>query len=326
MKEKLLRCRRALCVLLAVLLPVLPLSGCGGDSDAAPKPEIEVNPGGSRTEYPYMARTASATWYFAADDIALLGEDAFYEGLYAILENQEQDFADARQALKGYITAEIPPVDIYTYFSSTDEITELTDALYQDQDNYIVLMVGWDHAGTALLHEYVHYLTQHCTDKPAAKGFYAEAIAEYVSKLVCKNRMARRMNLSLTDAELALLRSKGAWDETEDCIDLQKAYYGQAQFSAQGGDVGTGIYTVTNTTEPRTEEMYRNPTVRTVSHMEAACILAYLIETCSMDTVMASLSTDPEDFETVYGEPFSDVYWKWAAWNAEKCRELGIAG
>ena len=95
MKEKLLRCRRALCVLLAVLLPVLPLSGCGGDSDAAPKPEIEVNPGGSRTEYPYMARTASATWYFAADDIALLGEDAFYEGLYQILENQEQDFADA---------------------------------------------------------------------------------------------------------------------------------------------------------------------------------------------------------------------------------------
>ena len=236
----------------------------------------------------------------------------------------ELDFADARAALKSYIPEEIPAIDIYTDFSSKDKITELTNAYYEPRDNYIKLFFGWEDAGAALLHEYVHYLTQHCTVQAATYGFYAEAIAEYISKLACKNRMARHVNMAFSEEELALLKSHNAWDEEEDCIDLVKTYYGQAEFFAQGGYVGMEIYTVTNTTDPRTAEMYKNPTVRTVSHFEAACMLAYLIETCSMDTVMTSLSTDPEAFETVYGESFSEIYWKWAAWNTRKCAELGI--
>ena len=271
-----------------------------------------------------MVRTPSATWYLAAADIALLGEDAFYDGLYGILEDAELDFADARAELKGYIPEEIPPIDIYTDFCENGEITKLTDAYYHDQENYIKLLIGWRDAGKALLHEYVHYLTKHCTEQPATYGFYAEGIAEYVSKLVCKNRMARRVNMSFSEDELALLKAHGAWDEAEDCIDLVKTYYGQAEFFAQGGGVGIAVYTVTNTMEPRTEEMQQNLTVKTVSHFEAACIMAYLVDTCSMDTVMKSLSTDPEEIEAVYGEPFSEIYRKWALWNTEKCAELGL--
>ena len=316
-------CKRAVCSLLALLLLSSLLSACGG-AEPSSRPVIEENRGDNKTAYPRVVHTSSATWYFAADDIALLGEDAFYESFYALLELQEQDFADARAALKGYIPDEIPAIDIYTAFSSKDEITELTDAYYDQRNNYIKLYFGWENAGTALLHEYVHYLTQHCTEKPASFGFYAEGIAEYISKLVCKNRMARRVNLAASEEELANLKAHGAWDETENCIDLVKTYYGQAEFYAQGGGVGSNIYTVVNTTDPRTEDMWKYPTAETVSHMEAACMMAYLIETYSLDTVMKSLPTDPKFFPTVYGESFTDLYWKWAAWNTEKCAELGI--
>ena len=344
MKKKSIHPKGAVCVLLALLL-LFPaaLAACGRSSDAssseaasgsaagsasAPdgKPVIEKNQSDSKDGYPYVVHTPSATWYFAADDIVLLGKDAFYEGFYALLELQEQDFADARAALKDYLPQEVPPVDIYTYFRANGKITELTDALYQDQDNYIVLFVGWENAGSALLHEYVHYLTEHCMDRPATHGFYAEGIAEYVSKLVCKNRMARRVNLAQSEDQVALMKSHGAWDEAEDCLDLQKAYFGQAEFIAQGGVIGTEVYTVQNTTELRTAELQQNPTVDNMTHFEAACILAYLIETDSMDKVMQSLRTDPEQMEAVFGRTFPEIYRSWAVWNTTKCAELGMQG
>lgn len=323
MKKPSLCFMRTVCILLALLLLSALLSACG-PSVSSSRPETEKNQGDNKLDYPYLVHTASSTWYLAAADLELLGEDAYYAGLYEILENLELDFADAREALKGYIPEEIPPIDIYTDFCEKGAITELTDAYYHNEDNNIKLLIGWRDAGKALLHEYVHYLTQHCTEQPATFGFYAEGIAEYISKLVCKNRMARRVNMVFSEEELLLLKAHGAWDEAEDCIDLVKTYYGQAEFFAQGRGVGIEVYTVTNTTEPRTEEMQQNLTVNTVSHFEAACILAYLVETDSMDTVMKSLSTDPEEIETIYGVPFSEIYRNWAVWNAKKCAELGI--
>ena len=64
--------------------------------------------------YPYLVKTESATWYLAKVDIELVGEDVFYEELFALLDDAEADFADARDALKGYVFEEIPPVEIYT--------------------------------------------------------------------------------------------------------------------------------------------------------------------------------------------------------------------
>ena len=102
--------------------------------------------------------------YFTASS-TLLGEDAFYKGLYAILENQEQDFADAREALKGYIDAEIPPIEIRTDFCGKAGVAEsIGGAYYHEQRNFIKLFGGWDVANFTLLHEYVHYLTLHCTE------------------------------------------------------------------------------------------------------------------------------------------------------------------
>ena len=76
--------------------------------------------------------------------------------------------------------------------------------------------------------------------------------------------------------------------------------------------------------EVRTEQIQKNPSVRHVSHFEAACILAYLFDTHPKDEVMKNISTAPDDFETVWGSSFADVYAAWTEWNTEKCAELGV--
>lgn len=143
---------RTLCLLLALLMLSTALAACGSPS----KPKIEENKGENAASYPYMVHTKSATWYLAADDIALLGEDAFYEGLYATLEDAEADMQDAREALKGYIPDEIAAIDIYTDFCGKAGIAATASAYYNGSRNFIKLFNGWEIARISLLHEYVH--------------------------------------------------------------------------------------------------------------------------------------------------------------------------
>ena len=311
--------RRALCLLLALLMLSVLLAACGSPS----KPKIEENKGENAGTYPYVVHTKSANWYLAADDIALLGEDAFYEGLYAILENQEQDFADAREALKGFIDAEIPPIEIHTDFCNKAVISGIAGAYYHPQRNFIKVFDSWEMAETTLLHEYVHYLTIHCTQQPATIGFYAEGVANFISAIVCKNRMARSVNFGRSEQELAIFKAGGAWDESESCLDLPKYFFGTAQVFAMGGMNGMEYYSVSDIMESRTEPP-AEPLIWHVSHAEAASIMTWLVETYGRDTVLQNLSTPPEDFEAVYGLPFTEVYQKWMAWNTQKCAELGL--
>ena len=306
-----------------VMLAALSVS-CGKRASDG-KPKTEANTGSDKAEYPFLVHTESATWHLAAADIALLGEDAFYEGLYAILEDQDKDFADAREALKDYIPEDVPVIDIYTAFSETADDTGFIDAVYDRESNVIKLYTGWHAVSTTLLHEYVHYLTMHCMQRPASLGFYAEGVAEYVSCIACKNRMTRRVYTDLPEEETAEARSHGVWDEAENCLDVKKYYFSYASAMAAGETIGQEYFAVTDFFEMRTEEVQQNPTIWNVSHIEAACIFAYLIETYSMETVMTALSTDPDNFSYVFGKPFSRTYRDWVKWNAEKCAELGLS-
>ena len=58
---------RALCCALALLMLSATLAACGSPS----KPKIEENKGELAATYPFVVHTKSATWYLAADDIAL---------------------------------------------------------------------------------------------------------------------------------------------------------------------------------------------------------------------------------------------------------------
>lgn len=311
---------RTIATVLVLLLLATMFAGCKQSSE----PKIEENTGDNRATYPYVVHTASATWYLAADDIALLGEDAFYMGLWQILKDQEADFADARKALKGYIPDAIPVVDIYTDFTGRATISEMAGAYYNPRSNFIKVFSGWEMAECTLLHEYVHYLTIHCAEQPTTLGFYAEGVAEYIAMIVCKNRMARSVNYCFSAEEIAQCKAHNAWDTAEDCIDLMKSYFSLADYYAQGVFVGFEYYSVSDVMELRTEQVQQNPTVYNVSHIEAACIMAYLVETFSRDTVFQNWGMEPDDIETVYGEPFSSLYQKWSAWNHERCAALGM--
>ena len=164
-----------------LLLLSMLLALCAGSpaaADARNQYKVEENTAENKVPYPYVVRTESAVWYLAAEDITLLGKGTFYRGLYEILEYQDRDFADARDALSGFIRDEVAPIDIYTDFSGRAGLseTEIVGAYYNSRRNFIKVFRGWEKAKDALLHEYVHYLTLHCTDRPVAHGLFAEGV------------------------------------------------------------------------------------------------------------------------------------------------------
>lgn len=174
--------------------------------------------------YPYMVRTESAVWYLAAADLEMLGEEAFYAGLEDVLQYFEMDAADARAALAGRIPAEIPSVEIRTDFANQDEVAQRYSAYYNQAFDLIQLFHGWPWAKISLLHEYVHYLTFHCAEKKTLGGFYGEAVAEYVSRILCENRMCRSDKYGYWDDPegVAILRAWGVWDEDRDNLDYRR--------------------------------------------------------------------------------------------------------
>lgn len=317
--------KRKICALLlaAMLLALLPACGTA-PAEPGQKYSVEENTADNKATYPYIVRTESATWYLSADDMALLGKETYLEGLYELLQYQEADFADARAELSGFIWDEIPPIDIYTDFCGKAEMSEVGGGYYNERRNFIKMFSGWDKTEYALVHEYVHYLTFHCTDTPVRHGFFAEGIAEYVSKMAGHSRLVRCYYGNVSEEDKSLYKRNGAWDEEEDCLDPRLYFFGIAELFAKGAFVGREFFSTADVTMIRTEEIQQNPTPLTVSHYEAASITAYLMETYTKEFVLSHLDMDPADMETVFGEPFSEIYRHWAAWNAERCAALGL--
>ncbi len=311
-----------------ILLSVLTALGAAGTCAAEQPYEytVEENTGGNKAAYPYVVHTESAVWYLSGDDIDLLGEDAFFEGLRGILRFQDADFADARAALAGFIREDVEPVVIFTDFCGKAGITEveIIGAYYNPRGNYIKVFRSWEVAKAALLHEYVHYLTLRCTDTPVTHGLFAEGIAEYINAIACKNRMRRDFSRSLGEEEKNYFRMRGTWDTEEDCLNLPLFEQDVAGGYAHGIALGTEYLTTMDVPEIRTPEIQQNPTPENISHEEAAGILAYLVETYSREKVFSHLDMDPAEMEQVYGKSFSGIYKDWMEWNAKSFGESGV--
>ena len=311
-------------LIFSVMISLGTVSAC-----AAEQPDgyqIEENTADNNATYPWIVRTESAIWYLSGDDIELVGEDAYFEGLREILQDLDADFADARAALSGFIPEEIEPIEIRTDFCGKAGIseTEIIGAYYNPRSNFIKLFRGWDIAKAALLHEYVHYLTIHCSESPVRHGLFSEGIAEYISAIVCQNRMWRDFSRRLSEEEKQFFKMRGAWDADADCLDPRLYEFGVAEMYAQGIAMGTEYLSTIDEVTTRTPEIQQNPTAETISHEEAACILAYLVETCSRETVFSHLNMLPEEMEQVYGEPFEDIYRHWKEWNTETFNKSGM--
>ncbi len=306
--------------LLAALLFLQPFTSCAEQAGY----QKEENTGRDKDSYPYIVRTPYAVWHVSKADIELLGEEKYDEGLYAILDDAEADFADARTALAGFIPGDVQPIDIYTDFCCKAEASKTADAFYRDPGNYIKLFKGWKTARAVLLHEYVHYLTMHCAETRTQFPFWAEGIADYISLYVCKNRLARSVNMGLDLSSLPPAMLEQAWDEEDDCLDPRLVYLGYGALAIRGYGIGMEYFAVKNEWIVRTEQIQDDPGPEDLFFYEAAGMAAFLVETYGRDTVFGNWDLDPDRMETVYGKTFPELYHEWTVWNEEQCTLSGI--
>ena len=322
--------KRFLC-LLAGLILLVGCSAQSSQSDGNGAEElsswgfvIEENTEFQQWLYPYVVRTDSTNWYIAQDDLDLMGEDALYAGLSLVLRDQEADFADARAALASILNTEIPKVTICTDFCGKAGISEICSAYYNAQSNFIKVFHNWDQARAELLHEYVHYLTFACCEPAITGGFWAEGMAEYVSRIVCENRMSRSVNMSLDEESIEFLRSKGVWDAEKSCVDERMFTFGMAQLFCSGAMIGQPYFAICHENVTRMEYMQDDPQLELLSLPEVASMIAWLVETRGMEFISENWQTDENGMERLFGKSFSAFYDEWAVWNARRCTELGL--
>lgn len=314
--------RKLLAGLLAAVLTASLLTGCSGGKKSY---KIEQNTGKSPETYPYVIHLSSADLYLAAADIELLGEEEFYAGMDRLLKDMEADFEDARNVLKRYLKIEIPVIPIYTDFSGRTEYgkREELGGLYRESSMDIHIFQNWESAACALLHEYTHFLTMHCCRFDLNGFFWAEGIADYVSKICCQNRMAVEVNYGMNEETLNELLRRGAGTENGK-LDLKRCYYGTAAMYRSEAAIGAFYLSVSQAKTTLTETQLRSPLMNEVSYYEAACMLEYLVDTYGEKTVFSHLDINGKQFEEVYGKTFIDLCEEWTAENVKKCKELGL--
>ena len=296
-------------------------------TDAPEAYSIEENTGYRHETYPYLVRTPSAIWYLAADDIELLGEEAFYAGLYSMLEYAEADFADAREALRGHIFDRIQPVTIRTDFCGHEDMAKLPTNGYFT-NGAISLYRGWAEASEVLLHEYVHYLTLNCAAPSTGGNYWRESVGEYVSKIVCRNRTADMYYRwgredQLSDIE-AKAKQNGIWNYEEERVDTKKVTFLYAQMVLKGDLVGHEYFCIGQKTITRTQEIQDAPARQDLMYSEAACMFAYLVETYGRDKMFSLWNSSVMQMESTLGKTFPELYHDWAEWNAEQCVQMGV--
>ena len=270
--------------------------------------------------YAYVVRTPHATWHLAAADIELLGEEMFFEGLERLLENQEADFEDAIAMLDGYLD-DVPVIDIYTDFSGRTEKAKLgAYGAYCRWNVPCIEIYQPDMAFTELLHEYAHYLTHCCMRYEIDGDFWSEAIAEYVSKFICKNRM---FCSAYSEDGRTALAARGFANQDGD-PDIRKMYCAAAAAIRDGSMIGQTFSAVSQAPVQMTERMLEHPTLTTLSYYEAGCFFDWLVERYGKELVFANMTIGQGEFREVFGEDFETLFFEWAADNQAFCTENGL--
>ena len=312
---------RILAGLLILVLSAGLLAGCSGKKTY----KKEQNTDKHAVTYPYVVRTPSAEIYLAAADIELMGEEAFYAGLDRMLLYLEDDLQDAKNVLKPYIYTEIPVIKIYTDFSGRTEMgkREEISGYYSEDSVDIHIFHNWERAQIALLHEYTHYLTMHCCSFKLDGFFWSEGIAEYVSKIRCKNRMAVDVNYGMDEESLKMLMERGAGTE-DGKLDLRKCYYGTAAIYRSEMALGGQYLAVSQAVTTLTESQLKAPLMNEVTYYEAACMLEYLVDQYGEEKVFTHLDMSGKQLQEFYGKTFIELCDEWTAYNLKKCKELGI--
>lgn len=317
--------KRSIAILLLFALCAGAFAGCAKRDNARTVAGYALEP--NEGTYSYVVHTPHATWYLAAADIELLGEEAFFEGLEPILQNQEADFADAIAVLDGYISEAVPAVEIHTDFAGNTERAKWNKAgaYYLGSGRGIYLFHDWGMAGYALLHEYTHYLTYECCsfDLTRGGGFWAESIAEYVSMFACRNRMGRAVRFGADDESVAFAEQHGLTD-ADGTLDPKKMYCFQAAYIRSGAAIGATYSAVSETPITLSERLIEHPQPTTVSYYEGGAFFDWLVARFGKELVFTHMTIGEERFPDVFGEDFETLFLEWAEDNNAWCIENGI--
>ena len=313
--------RKTFVILLILMFALAGLAGCGGKKAY----KREKNTDKHAVTYPYVVHTESADIYLAAADVEMMGEEAFNQGLDQLLENLEADLQDAREALKPYMHIQVPKIAIYTDFAGRTEYGKRDElgGFYNDSTVDIHIFQDWKAASVALLHEYVHYLSIHCCDFELDGYFWTEGIADYVSKIRCKNRMCVAVDYNTDEATLKELLERGAGTE-DGKLSTRRLYYGTASLYRSEASIGIPYLAVSQAMTQMTRAQLETPFMNEMSYYEAACLFEYLVDNYGSKKVFSHLDITAKEFPEVYGKTFAEVVQDWTAALNDACRELGL--
>ena len=208
-----------------------------------------------------------------------------------------QDFADARNFLKGYLPEKLDKVYIKTQFTSGAN----SYSAYTPNDSTITLTDGWTEAGRSLLHEYCHYLTVG-DDRILSNGtLFDECYAVELSSIELKNRMKKRALLDYFGEDS--LKDMGYWDNSTNEYSSRLGTYRDALKAMTARNIDTDIDTPL--------------TLDTLSYAEQGALAKYLIETKSFDYFVEMTQTQ-YNYEAYLGESLNELYSKTQEWLTTK--------
>ncbi|SFB69332.1 hypothetical protein [Butyrivibrio sp. YAB3001] len=165
----------------------------------------------------------------------------------------------------------------------------------------------------------VHYLTDKYIEIQPDSHFSSEGIAEYISMLVCENRMCKKACNLVYEEYLEDLKTSLFWNAEEKTIELKNIYYYSGLGFANGAFVGREYTDVKSDKTTRTDEMQQYMHANDCSYYEAGCITDYLVTAYGMDTVMANLGKDLMTMsKSAYGKDFSEIYKDFTIWINDK--------
>ena len=254
--------------------------------------------------YPFVIYGTDANWYFSHEDVRKQGYVDFITSYLEFAALAEQDFADAREFLKGHIPDETPPVKICVGFDQGNSISSWFSAQFQyadDSHNRIQLYHDWDAAAYSLLHEYVHYLRR---EDKLPSAFCTEAITEEISTFECENRLRRLSGYDRENKEFH--RDYGTWDEENDCVN----YRNYEMLIAANYYLGYSetYLSIAQYAVSHPEKMSWNY----LSYQEGACMARYMMELYGRDALLDCSAN--ADLDALIGKPVDTFYREFGSW------------
>lgn len=270
----------------------------------------------NRVKYPYEFTAYLTFWHFQVEDVEKETYKGMVEGYKDLIVNMGHDFDSAIAWFQEYLDGEINPVDVFTEFYTDNKEAENAGAVYINTSKEIRLYHDWQEGKYSLLHEYCHYLTIGCNMNDLSIVLY-EGMAEYLSEIVCENKMAREFYVWYYGDQLKdlpeLLNEDGSFK-----LDVYHVY--QAWKYYIGKNDGKQYMQITGMMNPGRKT---SDTIlpSELSYADATGFTYWLFTTYGKNEVLTHASSFDELTEFT-GKDFRTMFKEYGEWIAAQLKEL----